>query len=137
MLPFKFSPGLCVTTIHQRQGSKKSKGVSSTARSAASNKLLGQHSASLRIRLRILPPPQIMAPANQDPTSQAPSGATDAVLKPSEPVAQGSREVQGIDFNAYAQRSITVEELVEGYASMGFQATAVGEAVRIINEMVS
>ncbi|KAF2253884.1 Deoxyhypusine synthase [Trematosphaeria pertusa] len=76
-----------------------------------------------------------MAPANQDPTSQAPSGATDAVLKPSEPVAQGSREVQGIDFNAYAQRSITVEELVEGYASMGFQATAVGEAVRIINEM--
>ena len=69
--------------------------------------------------------------------SAAPAGATDAVLKPSEPVPEGSRQVQGIDFNQYASRSITVEELVGGYASMGFQATSVGEAVRIINGMVS
>lgn len=67
----------------------------------------------------------------------APSGATDAVLKPSAPVPEGSHEVQGIDFNQYASRSITVEELVGGYANMGFQATSVGEAVRIINDMVS
>lgn len=67
----------------------------------------------------------------------APSGATDAVLKPSEPVPEGAKEVQGIDFNQYAKRSITVEELVGGYANMGFQATSVGEAVRIINDMVS
>jgi deoxyhypusine synthase len=67
----------------------------------------------------------------------APSGATDAVLKPSDPVPAGSREVQGIDFNHYANRSITVEELMGGYANMGFQATSVGEAVRIINDMVS
>lgn len=67
----------------------------------------------------------------------APSGATDAVLKPSEPVPEGAREVQGIDFNQYAGRSITVEELIAGYSSMGFQATSVGEAVRIINDMVS
>ncbi|KAJ4302710.1 Deoxyhypusine synthase [Kalmusia sp. IMI 367209] len=76
-----------------------------------------------------------MAPANQDPTSQAPSGATDAVLKPSEPVPEDAREVQGIDFNHYAQRNITVEELVGGYSRMGFQATAIGEAVRIVNDM--
>lgn len=67
----------------------------------------------------------------------APSGATDAVLKPSEPVPADAREVQGIDFNQYANRSITVEELVAGYSQMGFQATAVGEAVRIVNDMVS
>jgi hypothetical protein len=69
--------------------------------------------------------------------SSAPSGATDAVLKPSEPVPEDACEVQGIDFNQYTSRSITVEELVDGYASMGFQATSVGEAVRIINDMVS
>jgi hypothetical protein len=77
-----------------------------------------------------------MAAVNHGTTSP-PSNATDAVLKPSEPVPDGSREVQGIDFNDYAERNITVEELVGGYANMGFQATAVGEAVRIVNEMVS
>ncbi|KAF2474158.1 DS-domain-containing protein [Lindgomyces ingoldianus] len=76
-----------------------------------------------------------MAPANHDRTSKAPSGATDAVLKPSEAVPVGSREVQGIDFDHYAQRNITVEELVAGMVNMGFQATSVGEAVRIINGM--
>ncbi|OWY55149.1 Deoxyhypusine synthase [Alternaria arborescens] len=68
-------------------------------------------------------------------SSSAPTGATDAVLKPSEPVPEGAQEVQGIDFNQYTSRSITVEELVGGYANMGFQATSVGEAVRIINDM--
>ncbi|KAF2795641.1 Deoxyhypusine synthase [Melanomma pulvis-pyrius CBS 109.77] len=76
-----------------------------------------------------------MAAANPPAPSLAPAGATDAVLKPSEPVPAGSRQVQGIEFNDYAQRSITVEELVGGMASMGFQATSVGEAVRIVNEM--
>ncbi|OAL50970.1 DS-domain-containing protein [Pyrenochaeta sp. DS3sAY3a] len=65
----------------------------------------------------------------------APSGATDAVLKPSDPVPADSQEVQGIDFNHYASRDISVAELLGGYASMGFQATAVGKAVRIINAM--
>ena len=67
---------------------------------------------------------------------KAPSGATDAVLKPSEPIPDGATEVQGIDFDNYADRSITVDELVAGMASMGFQATSVGEAVRIIEGMV-
>jgi hypothetical protein len=57
----------------------------------------------------------VMSAAND---ATAPGGATDAVLKPSAPVPEGSREVGG-------------------YASMGFQATSVGEAVRIINDMVS
>jgi deoxyhypusine synthase len=71
------------------------------------------------------------------PSQNVPSGAAAAVLKPSDPVPEGARPVQGIDFNDYAQRSITVEELVGGMANMGFQATSVGEAVRIINDMVS
>jgi hypothetical protein len=69
--------------------------------------------------------------------NSAPADAHETVLKPSAPVPEGAREVQGIDFNQYASRSITVEELVGGYATMGFQATSVGEAVRIINDMVS
>ncbi|KAF2203707.1 DS-domain-containing protein [Delitschia confertaspora ATCC 74209] len=76
-----------------------------------------------------------MATSNQATDLKAPSGATDAVLKPSEPVPEGAKQVQGIDFNDYAQRNITVEELVRGMGTMGFQATSVGEAVRIINEM--
>ncbi|KAF2114886.1 Deoxyhypusine synthase [Lophiotrema nucula] len=76
-----------------------------------------------------------MAAANHDTPPSVPSVATNAVLIPSETVPEGSKEVQGIDFNKYAQRAITVEELVGGMANMGFQATSVGEAVRIINEM--
>lgn len=77
---------------------------------------------------------QAMSPSSE---AAAPSGATDAVLKPSEPVPADAKEVRGIDFNQYAHRSITVEELIAGYSTMGFQATSVGEAVRIINDMVS
>jgi deoxyhypusine synthase len=78
-----------------------------------------------------------MAAASSAANSQAPSNATDAVLKPSDPISETAKEVQGIEFNKYAQRGITVEELVGGMANMGFQATSVGEAVRIINDMVS
>lgn len=78
-----------------------------------------------------------MPAANQNGVSQAPSGATAAVLKKSAPIPDGAIQVQGIDFNHYAQRSMTVDELLGGMASMGFQATSVGEAVRIINGMVS
>jgi len=74
--------------------------------------------------------------ASTTPAS-APAAATDAVLKPSDPVPEGAREVHGMEFNDYASRPITVQELVRGYANMGFQATSVGEAVRIINDMVS
>ncbi|KZF20546.1 putative deoxyhypusine synthase [Xylona heveae TC161] len=67
----------------------------------------------------------------------APSKATDAVLKPSDPVPSDAVKVSGIEFNEYANRSITVEELVAGMTNMGFQASAVGDAVRIINGMRS
>jgi hypothetical protein len=68
---------------------------------------------------------------------KAPSAATDAVLKPSDPVPEGATEVSGIDFNQYAGRDVTVPEMVAAMANMGFQASAVGDAVRIIDGMVS
>ena len=67
--------------------------------------------------------------------SAAPVLATDAVLKPSDPVPAGARKVSGIDFDRHTTQPITVEQLVAGMADMGFQASAVGEAVRIIDDM--
>lgn len=67
---------------------------------------------------------------------EAPSGATEAVFKISEEVPADAVQVEGIDFNKYQDRKMTVDELVSGMAKMGFQATGVSEAVRIINNMV-
>ena len=61
----------------------------------------------------------------------APSGATDAVLKPSDPVPEGAIPVKGLDFNEFAGRNITVPELVGNMATMGFQASSIGQAVQI------
>ena len=73
---------------------------------------------------------------NGAPSNKVPSLASNAVLKPSDPVAPSMREVDGIDFEDYAGRDITVSELVAGMTNMGFQASAVTEATRIINDMV-
>lgn len=69
-------------------------------------------------------------------TAAAPNGATDAVLKPSDPVPEGSVPVAGLDFDKYAGRDMTAAEMVENMASMGFQASSVGQAAQIINGMV-
>lgn len=68
---------------------------------------------------------------------QVPSLSTDAVLKPSDPVPEGVPAVSGVDFNEYKDRDITVAELVSQMTTTGFQASAVADAVRIINDMVS
>lgn len=62
--------------------------------------------------------------------------AKDAVFVTSDPVPEGAQPVQGIDFNLHQDRGISVVDLVEGMTNMGFQASAMGDAVRIINEMV-
>lgn len=68
--------------------------------------------------------------------SQVPSSATEAVLVSSASMPEDAVPVRGVDFNQFRDRDITVPELVASMAGMGFQASAVGEAVRIINEMV-
>lgn len=69
--------------------------------------------------------------------ASAPSTATDAVLVASDPVPAGSQQVRGLEFDRPDGSDITVAELVDSMAGMGFQASAVGDAVRIINEMVN
>jgi deoxyhypusine synthase len=66
----------------------------------------------------------------------APTGAQDAVLKPSDPVPEGAVPVVGLDFDKFAGRNITAAEMVESMTNMGFQATSVGQAAQIINGMV-
>ena len=80
-----------------------------------------------------------MADQEQADTSghAAPSTATSAVLKPSEPVSANMRQVEGIDFDKHAESELTVSELLAGMANMGFQASAVSEAARIIDNMVT
>jgi deoxyhypusine synthase len=68
--------------------------------------------------------------------NQVPQTVADAVLKPSESLPADSKEVSGIDFNEHQGRNVTVDDLVSSMANMGFQASALGEAVRIINNMV-
>lgn len=66
----------------------------------------------------------------------APNTATDAVLKPSEPVPADTAAVSGLDFNDFAGRDVSAAELVEGFAHAGFQASALGQAAQIIEGMV-
>lgn len=65
-----------------------------------------------------------------------PTSATNAVLVASEPVPEGTHQVQGVDFEQYQGRDITVAEMVDNMKYMGFQGTAVAEATRIMNDMV-
>ena len=67
----------------------------------------------------------------------APSGATDAVLKPSDPVPEGAIPVKGLDFDAFKDGNISVAELVENMSTMGFQASSIGQAAKIITGMRS
>jgi deoxyhypusine synthase len=65
-----------------------------------------------------------------------PSTVTEAVLVKSIEMPEGSQKVEELDFNKFKGRPITVDDLFEGMKHMGFQASSMCEAVRIINEMV-
>jgi deoxyhypusine synthase len=65
-----------------------------------------------------------------------PTSATNAVLVASEPIPEGTQQVQGVDFERFQGRDITAAEMVDNMKYMGFQGTAVAEATRIINDMV-
>lgn len=67
----------------------------------------------------------------------APSTAKDAVLQPSEEMPAGSQRVEELDFNKLKGRPITADDLLQGMRHMGFQASSMCEAVRIINDMRS
>lgn len=67
--------------------------------------------------------------------NDAPLGAKDAVLVKSDQMPEGARKVEDFDFNKF-KAPVTAEDLLEGMRHMGFQASSIGEAVRIINDMV-
>ncbi|KAI0994265.1 Deoxyhypusine synthase [Podosphaera aphanis] len=64
------------------------------------------------------------------------SKAKDAVFVASSEMPPGSQKVEELDFNKFSGASpITVDDLISGMTNMGFQASSIGEAVRIINDM--
>lgn len=66
-----------------------------------------------------------------------PSKATDAVLVQSEPVAADAEEVRGIDWTALPVESRSViANFVLNLSQQGFQSSSIGDAIRIINDMV-
>ncbi|ROW00698.1 hypothetical protein VSDG_03284 [Cytospora chrysosperma] len=65
----------------------------------------------------------------------APSTAKDAVLVRSEEMPEGSQKVEELDFDKLRGRPITVDDLYQGMRHMGFQASSMCDAVRIINDM--
>ena len=72
---------------------------------------------------------------NAGSTHAPPPTASTAVLKPSEPLPN-STPIRGIDFNNHITTSspITVDDLLSSYASTGFQASSLANAIRIIND---
>jgi deoxyhypusine synthase len=56
----------------------------------------------------------------------------EAVLLNSSPIPEGSVPVRGFDFSS----KVDLDTILSTYASVGFQATNFGSAVRVINEMV-
>jgi deoxyhypusine synthase len=75
--------------------------------------------------------------ANSSSEEAPPSSVTNAVLVPSNEMPVGAQKVEELDFNKFAGRPITVDDLMSGMNNMGFQASSIGNAVRIINDMVS
>jgi deoxyhypusine synthase len=75
-------------------------------------------------------------PTAMDAAHQPPSAATEAVLVKSVEMPEGAQKVEELDFNKFKGRPITVDDLFQGMKHMGFQASSMCEAVRIINEMV-
>ena len=72
----------------------------------------------------------------QDEGAAVPSGAKDAVFVSSVPLPTDSIPVSGFEFDHHQDHDVSVVDLVRGMSSMGFQASAIGDAVRIINDMV-
>lgn len=69
--------------------------------------------------------------------SAPPSDATDAVLVSSQPLPDDAREVQGIQWAALpAESRSIIADFVLNLSNQGFQSSSIGDAIRIINDMV-
>lgn len=69
--------------------------------------------------------------------SAPPLKATDAVLVASEPIPDGAQEVKGIDWMALpSEQRAMLSDFVTQLSGQGFQSSSIGDAIRIINDMV-
>lgn len=66
-------------------------------------------------------------------SSTIPSGASAAVLKPSDPIPEDAVTVVGPNFDD----PISLQQLLDSYKRIGFQANSLGKAIDIVNKMVS
>ncbi|KAM5540358.1 hypothetical protein V8D89_005816 [Ganoderma adspersum] len=64
-------------------------------------------------------------------TDHVPTGASAAVLKPSEPMPEFAETVVGPNF----EEEITLQKLLASYQRIGFQANSLGKAIDIVNKM--
>ena len=65
------------------------------------------------------------------------ANAAAAVLKPSILMPSTSTKIRGVDFNEYTNNPITVQQLTSHFLQTGFQASNLGRAIEIINNMVT
>jgi len=65
-------------------------------------------------------------------SANIPSGASSAVLKPSDPVSEDAVSVQGPNFD----NSLDLQQFISSYERIGFQANSLGKAIHIVNKMV-
>ncbi|KAI6164825.1 Deoxyhypusine synthase [Pisolithus thermaeus] len=63
--------------------------------------------------------------------SQVPSEAAEAVLQPSHPVPDSAVFVEGPDF----ETDLSLQQLLQSYERIGFQANSLGKAIDIVNRM--
>jgi deoxyhypusine synthase len=68
---------------------------------------------------------------------EPPTKATDAVLVASEPVPENAKPVTGLNWTSLPpeHRSI-IANFVNDLTGQGFQSSSIGDAIRIINDMV-
>jgi deoxyhypusine synthase len=76
--------------------------------------------------------PDVATPAASD---DRPTGAAEAVLKPSEPVPEDWAQVSGPEFNAFRDRDMTVTELLASMERIGFQGSNLSRAANVIDKM--
>ncbi|THH29127.1 hypothetical protein EUX98_g5053 [Antrodiella citrinella] len=69
--------------------------------------------------------------ASSSSTTIIPSGAASAVLKPSDPVSDNAVSVEGPNFD----NALSLQELLDSYKRIGFQANSLGKAIDIVNNM--
>ena len=70
-------------------------------------------------------------------SSAPPAKATDAVLMASDPVVEGAQQVKGIDWMTLPEEQRTIiSSFVDQLTGQGFQSSSIGDAIRIINDMV-